>query len=179
MCGYFDDAYWARQMPTPGGSPWGCSQRKKLRRSLSSIFLADQYESPTADDWNSEAVLEITMAGVVNAAQNAQAQLLPLLTDPSEKKALTSRCTGVTRTAHSTRFDWLKYRSCGRFEHRTDRQRLSSEAVRITDPPMSVYPPLADVRRVKAAACLTTSTNVITGQFGAFSKLAPKQSKQS
>ncbi len=52
--------------------------------------LAEAYESPAGDDWDSEAVLaDPRWQEVVRQAQRAQARLLPLLSDPAERKALT------------------------------------------------------------------------------------------
>ena len=89
MCGYFDDAYLSETDAYAKRVAVGNLTEEEVAAVAEFHALAERYESPTGDNWNSEAVLEDPRwQAVVNAAQNAQAQLLPLLTDPSEKEAL-------------------------------------------------------------------------------------------
>jgi hypothetical protein len=57
--------------------------------------LAECYESPSGDDWNSDAILrDPKWQEVVAAAAEAQERLLHLLTDETEKMALTTPLFG-------------------------------------------------------------------------------------
>jgi hypothetical protein len=60
--------------------------------------LAETYESPHNDDGNSQAILrDPNWQAVVRAAQDAQRRLLGLLTDETEKEALTKPLYGRER----------------------------------------------------------------------------------
>ena len=90
MSGYFDEAY--LREPDAYNTRLAAGQVSSAEVAAVSRFhsLAESYESPTEDDWNSEAILrDPKWQEVVAAAQDAQQRLLSLLTDETEKDALT------------------------------------------------------------------------------------------
>jgi hypothetical protein len=95
MSGYFDEAY--MREPDAYDRRLAAGQVTSAEVAAVSKFhsLAESYESPTSDDWNSEAILRHPeWQKVVAAAGDAQQRLLALLTDDAEKKALTTPLYG-------------------------------------------------------------------------------------
>lgn len=90
MCSYFDDAYLSEENAYAKRLAVGKLTEEEVTAVAEFHTLAEGYESPTGDDWNSAAVLaDPRWREVVRAAQRAQARLLPLLSDPNEREALT------------------------------------------------------------------------------------------
>ncbi|MES2327143.1 MAG: hypothetical protein V4499_07395 [Pseudomonadota bacterium] len=91
MSAYFDGAY--LREPDAYDKRLAAGQVTTAEVAAVNKFhsLAECYESPTGDDWASEAILrDPNWKEVVAAACEAQERLLPLLTDEAERKALTT-----------------------------------------------------------------------------------------
>ncbi len=90
MCSYFDDAY----LGEDGAYEKQLGAEKVSAEEVSAVAefhsIAASYESPSGDDYDTRAILQDpNWQEVVDAAQRAQKQLLALLTDSSERDALT------------------------------------------------------------------------------------------
>jgi hypothetical protein len=95
MSDYFDEAY--LREPDAYDKRLAAGQVTAAEVAAVSKFhsLAECYESPSGDDGNSEAILrDPQWQEVVAAADGAQKQLLLLLTDDAERKALTTPLYG-------------------------------------------------------------------------------------
>lgn len=89
MCCYFDDAFVGEE-----NAYLKLIERGHLTRDEASSVeefhsLADAYQSPTQDDYDVKAILsDPAWHLVVSAAQNARHQLLRVLTEPDERRAI-------------------------------------------------------------------------------------------
>jgi hypothetical protein len=90
LCCYFDDAYLGEDHAYERGLASGRVTPGEVAAVAEFHALAQAYKSPGGNDWDAGAVLrDPKWQEVVDAAQAAQRRLLPLLTDSSEKAALT------------------------------------------------------------------------------------------
>jgi len=90
MCVYFDDVLWGEDEPYRRRLEGGFLSETEVAAVAEFHALADGHKSPNGDDWNSRAILEdLAWQEVVRAAEQAQHRLLPLLSDPAEREALT------------------------------------------------------------------------------------------
>lgn len=90
FCSYFDDLNLSN-----GGYKWAIDEGLVSAEEVAAVAhfheSADTYDSPT-DDYDHEAILaDPKWAEVVSAAKEAQANLLPLLAEPAERRALMRR----------------------------------------------------------------------------------------
>lgn len=90
MCSYFDDAYLGEADAYEKRLARGHLSPDEAAAVAEFHALAQRYESPNGNDWDAEAVLrDPNWQKVVDAGQRAQQRLLPLLTDSTERAALT------------------------------------------------------------------------------------------
>ena len=90
MCSYFDDAYLGEDDAYWKRLSAGKVSEQEVDAVSEFHALADRYESPSDDDWDTQAILDDrNWQAVVDAAERARERLLPLLTDRAEKDALT------------------------------------------------------------------------------------------
>lgn len=90
MCSYFDDAYLGEEDAYEKRLARGHISAEEVAAVADFHALAERYESPNGDDWDAEAVLrDPNWQKVVDAAQRGQQRLLALLSDKTEKAALT------------------------------------------------------------------------------------------
>ena len=90
MCSYFDDAYLGEEDAYARRLARGHLSTNEAVAVSDFHALAQRYESPNGDDYDAEAVLgDPNWKKVVEAAQHARHRLLPLLTDSTERAALT------------------------------------------------------------------------------------------
>jgi len=95
MSGYFDEAYMREADAYDRRLAAGQVTSAEVAAVSKFHSLAECYESPSGDDWNSEAILrDPEWQEVVAAAGEAQERLLHLLTDDDERKALTTPSYG-------------------------------------------------------------------------------------
>ena len=89
MCSYFDDAYLGEDDAYQKQLAAGKLSEEEVAAVAEFHAMADCYDSPNDDDWDTKAILEdAKWQAVVDAAQRAQWRLLPLLTDSTERDAL-------------------------------------------------------------------------------------------
>jgi len=95
MSDYFDGAYLREPDAYDRRLAAGQVTAAEVEAVTKFHSLAECYESPTGNDWNSEAILrDPKWQDVVAAACEAQERLLPLLADEEERKALTTTLYG-------------------------------------------------------------------------------------
>jgi len=90
MCAYFDDAYLREENGYERRLERGHLTKTEFEAVAQFHSKADAYKSPGGDDYDTSSILQDSnWQAVVDAAQSAQQRLLPLLTDPLERDALT------------------------------------------------------------------------------------------
>ncbi len=90
MCSYFDDAYLGEADAYRKRLVAGKLSENEVAAVAEFHAVADRYKSPSDDDWDTQAILkDPEWKAVVEAAQRAQERLLSLLTDSTERDALT------------------------------------------------------------------------------------------
>jgi hypothetical protein len=89
MCVYFDDVLWGEDDPYSRQVDAGILNDIEAAAVADFHALADQYKSPTGDDWDAHAILnDPAWQQVVAAAQQAQCRLLAVLTNSAEIEAV-------------------------------------------------------------------------------------------
>jgi len=90
MCVYFDDVLWGEDDPYGRRVEAGILTDIEAAAVVEFHALADQYKSPTGDDWDVHAILnDPAWQQVVVTAQHAQCRLLAVLTNVAEIDAAT------------------------------------------------------------------------------------------
>lgn len=98
MSSYFDEANLREENAYQNRLATGQVTTAEIEATKAFHSLAETYESPRNDDGNSQAILrDPNWQAVVRAAQDAQQRLLGLLTDETEKEALTKPLYGRER----------------------------------------------------------------------------------